>query len=244
MKTATLFSSALGWSKVLVAGALTCGMVLGQEQNGAGSTQPVGKTPPRPLPARVLSYSPGAFEFGVFGGASYGDTSVGNESRYMFGGNVTLAASKRLLVYGEYTFLPGMGKTLNGTFSQSGGGYTLQYGVRVHDIHGGIHYNMPRLAFGSTKPMLPYFALGAGVLSTWALTATATYSTASGATAKQQLPIASATTPAINGGLGGRISFGEGWGMRLEAKAYVPFGGSFGGPFGKVEVGFFKEKKR
>src|SRR5438067_6643425 len=62
-------------------------------------------------------YKPGSIELGGFVGASYGVVDF----QYMLGGNLTVAANKRLLFYGEYTWLP---KVTTPLFQNLAGGST------------------------------------------------------------------------------------------------------------------------
>ncbi len=69
-------------------------------------------------------------------------------------------------------------------------------------------------------------------------TVTANYTDATGSTTQLPLTVAGGTAFAINTGGGIRFYMGQRYGLRVEAKAYKPYG-DYPDVFGKVEVGFF-----
>jgi len=188
----------------------------------------------------VSTVRSGSFEIGGFAGASYGI----DQFRVMGGGNVTFAAKKWLLPYAEFSYFPGIGRTQQEIFPSTGLPYTLHYAVPLTDFHGGVHIRLPI----RESPIVPYLAFGIGELHSSATTIVATYQPVPGAptVSTPPLPLAAGTNLAINMGGGIRFYLSQRFGIRVEAKAYKPFGNMPGlvgnAPpevFGKVEGGFF-----
>jgi hypothetical protein len=153
----------------------------------------------------------------------------------MGGGNVTFAINTWILPYFEYSYFPGIGRNQNGTFP-SGAPFTLHYSVPLSDFHGGVHVRIPI----KEKPIAPYLVFGFGGLHHADHTVTATFQSF-GNTTTQTLDIPSGTDKAINFGGGLRYYISQRFGVRVEAKAYKPYGGTtgFSQTFGKAEAGFF-----
>ena len=190
----------------------------------------------------VSAVRSGSFEIDPFIGASYGV-----DFRVMGGANVSFAVNKWLLPYGEFSYFPGIGRTETGMFAGTGNPVTLHYNVPMSDFHGGVHIRLPI----HESPIVPYLAFGAGGLHSYATTVSATYQVAGGATQMLPgLPAAASNNFALNFGGGIRFYLSQRFGMRVEAKAYKPFGdlpGLFGNTppnvFGKVEFGVFYQAR-
>jgi hypothetical protein len=172
---------------------------------------------------------PGSFEIGPFLGASYGI----DETRFMGGGNVTFAIDKYILPYVEYSYFPGIGRNVTGTFSGTGAPFTEHYALPLSDFHGGVHIRIPI----HESPVVPYAVIGAGGLTHVEHTVSATYIT-SGVTQGVTLQVPGGTDFAFNFGGGMRYYLSPRYGFRVEAKAYKPTG-QFNQVFGKAEFGFF-----
>src|SRR5579884_1718570 len=181
------------------------------------------------LSAQVSVVRTNSFEIGGFGGASYGI----DQFRAMGGGNVTYAINKYILPYVEYSYFPGIGRSINGTFTGTGNPYQASYSIPLSDFHGGVHIRIPI----REKPIVPYLVFGAGALTHFQHTVTASYTSASGIT---QIPLVvpAGTDFATNFGGGIRFYVTQRFGFRVEAKAYKPTG-AFTDVFGKVEGGIF-----
>ena len=183
--------------------------------------------------AQVPAVRQNSFEIGGFVGSSYGLDSY----RVMGGGNVSYGVTKYILPYVEYSYFPGIERQLKGTFSGTSLPFTVRYDIPISDFHGGVHIRIPI----RESRLVPYGVFGLGGLTSSDRTATATFQTASG---PQTLPfpVRGETDFALNFGGGLRYYFGQKFGIRVEAKAYKPFGDQakgFSDVFGKVEFGFF-----
>lgn len=172
----------------------------------------------------------GSIEIGPFLGASYGI----DQTRFMGGGNVTFAVNKYILPYAEFSYFPGIGRSTSGTFPGTGRPFTTTYSLPLSDFHGGVHIRIPI----KEKPIVPYLVFGLGGLTNFSRTVTANYTDATGQTTQLPLTVAGGTAFAINTGGGIRFYMGQRYGLRVEAKAYKPYG-DYPDVFGKVEVGFF-----
>jgi hypothetical protein len=172
----------------------------------------------------------GSIEIGPFLGASYGI----DQTRFMGGGNVTFAANKYILPYAEFSYFPGIGRSTSGVFPGTGRPFTTTYSLPLSDFHGGVHIRIPI----KEKPIVPYLVFGLGGLTNFSRTVTANYTDATGSTTQLPLTVAGGTAFAINTGGGIRFYMGQRYGLRVEAKAYKPYG-DYPDVFGKVEVGFF-----
>ena len=167
----------------------------------------------------------GSYEVGGFVGASYGI----DEFRWMGGANVTYAANKYILPYGEFSYFPGIGRKQSRTIPGLSAPVNISYSIPLSDFHGGVHIRMPIREF----PIVPYAVFGVGMIH---------------APQRQfnvnvegiQVPFTSAasTNAAVNFGGGLRYYINQRVGVRAEAKVYKPTG-QFKETFGKVEFGFF-----
>ncbi|HUQ92159.1 MAG TPA: hypothetical protein VM120_10805 [Bryobacteraceae bacterium] len=156
----------------------------------------------------------GSVEVGGFGGWSYGADSW----RGMGGANVSVAANKWLLPYGEFTYFPGIRRVVPQT--------TIRYDVPFYDIHGGLHL---RARIPETS-LAPYAVIGFGMIR----------SNFRGRRLSDQTPIEFRDTdPAVNFGGGLRYYTRYNFGFRFEGKVYRPLRGQFEQVFGKVLIGFF-----
>ena len=149
-------------------------------------------------------------------------------------GNVTFAVNKYILPYAEFSYFPGIGRSTSGTFPGTGRPFTTTYSLPLSDFHGGVHIRIPI----KEKPIVPYLVFGLGGLTNFSRTVTANYTDATGSTTQLPLTVAGGTAFAINTGGGIRFYMGQRYGLRVEAKAYKPYG-DYPDVFGKVEVGFF-----
>jgi hypothetical protein len=167
----------------------------------------------------------GSYEIGGFAGASYGI----DKFRWMGGGNLTYALTKRILPYAEYSYFPGIPRTRREF--RGADLLSADYNVPLHDFHGGVHIRFPIREF----PIVPYGVFGMGVIH-----APQTEVTNVRFAGAPFLPYtAPATTDfAVNGGGGLRYYISQRFGIRTEAKVYKPTG-NFSRAFGKVEFGFF-----
>lgn len=179
-----------------------------------------------PVYGQVSAVRSGSFEVDPFIGASYGI----DKFRVMAGGNVTYAVNKYILPYFEYSYFPGIPRTVaaigcSGTLSSP-----------LNDIHGGVHLRLP---FFKESPVVPYLVFGLGVINYSDRTATfATSSTCAGGS----LGFPGGSDFTVNGGGGLRYYIGASgrFGFRVEAKVYKPEQGPFSNDtIGKVEAGFF-----
>lgn len=177
----------------------------------------------------------GNTEVGGFFGASYGL----DHWRGMGGGNVAYAATRFILPYVEYSYFPGIIR--EGSINLPGfGTTTFQTSIPLSDFHGGVHVRFPR---GQT-PVMPYLALGAGVISYRDTTATNINIPGLGPVPDQRIDGVNAF--AVNFGGGIRYYTTERLGFRAEFKGYKPRGTSAvsgsvdsGAPFYKLTVGIF-----
>jgi hypothetical protein len=154
----------------------------------------------------------------------------------MGGGNVSYGVTKYILPYVEYSYFPGIERQQKGLIQVTGGNpipYVASQAIPFSDFHGGIHLRVPI----RESHLVPYGVFGVGGLTSFARDAR--YVTADGRTGT--VPFPGETNVAINFGGGFRYYIGPRYGIRLEAKAYKPYGGpsGFNDFFGKVEFGFF-----
>jgi hypothetical protein len=174
----------------------------------------------------------GSFEIGGFAGASYGVDAF----RVMGGGNVTYAVNKWLLPFAEYSYFPGIARTI----SQPVPGLS---GVTAHstsstplsDFNGGVHIRIPI----RESRIVPYLVLGLGSLTHFPHTTTLSYAGADGLPHNIVGTDPAGTNFAGNFGGGLRYYVNQRFGFRLEAKGYKPADSSITPAFGKVEAGFF-----
>jgi hypothetical protein len=187
---------------------------------------------------QVSAVRSGSFEVGPFAGASYGI----DKFRVMAGGNLTYAfKNKYVLPYFEYSYFPGIPRTISQTTS-SGFSEHGKFNLPLNDIHGGVHVRMPVF---KESPFVPYLVYGMGVMEFPArresLTYTVTTSTGIG-TGTATVPVPGESDFTINGGGGLRYYIGGSgkFGFRVEAKVYKPVSGAFSNnTIGKIEAGFF-----
>src|ERR1700749_2028974 len=100
----------------------------------------------------------GSFEVGGFAGSSYGVDCF----RFMGGGNVTFAVNKWLLPYVEYSYFPGIARTIRQPFPGAPNAIgTTTYSAPLSDFHGGVHIRMPI----RESPIVPYLVVGVGGLT-------------------------------------------------------------------------------
>src|SRR5207253_1418482 len=100
--------------------------------------------------AQVPFLAKGNQEINGFGGLSYGL----DHWRGSFGGNYAYGFSKYLMVYGEYSYFPGIVRKINPIPNVSPGGNTT---FKFHDVHGGVHIRLPIFP---EKHFVPYLSGG------------------------------------------------------------------------------------
>ena len=189
---------------------------------------------------QVSAVRSGSFEVGPFVGASYGI----DKFRVMAGGNVTYALkNKYVLPYFEYSYFPGIPRTIAGAISGSAGGTyvaTLPSGTPLNDIHGGVHIRLPIF---KESHIVPYLVFGMGVINYPERSATTVVTPSDGSSPyTTPVPFLGGTDFTVNGGGGLRYYIGGTgkFGFRAEAKVYKPTTGAFSNEtIGKVEAGFF-----
>jgi hypothetical protein len=182
--------------------------------------------------AQVSVVRSGSFELGAFAGVTYGVDQV----RALGGGNVTYAVNKWLLPYVEYSYFPGIPRTLNQSVpGLSNVTATSTFPVPLSDFHGGVHIRIPI----RESPIVPYLVFGVGGLTHFQHDRTLTYTGADGLPHSIPVTDSGGTDFAVNFGGGVRYYLNQRFGFRLEAKGYRPSDSSITPVFGKVEIGFF-----
>jgi hypothetical protein len=176
---------------------------------------------------------PGSIEVGPFLGGSYGIV----DAQYMVGGNFTVAATKNILPYAEFTYFPQVANPpVIGPTPSNVSSISVNRNIDFYDFHGGVHIRLPI----HEKPFVPYLAFGVGTLHHFAqsVTATAVFTDGSRATLPP-LVQPGGSDFAVNFGGGLRYYFSSAkFGMRAEVKVYKPTG-TFNSTFGKAEIGLF-----
>lgn len=170
-------------------------------------------------------------EIGGFVGATYGV----DDFRPMGGGNITYAVTKWLLPYAEYSYFPGIARTV----TQSVPGLpnptlTGTFSLPLSDFHGGVHLRMPI----RESPIVPYAVFGMGALHHFGKDVAFNYVGADNLPHTLTAHDPAGTDFALNFGGGLRYYISQHFGIRVEAKAYKPFS-DFTEVFGKVEGGVF-----
>jgi hypothetical protein len=181
--------------------------------------------------AQVAVVRSGSFEIGGFVGASYGVDAF----RVMGGGNVTYAVNRWLLPYAEYSYFPGIARSI----SQPVPGIpnlTAQstFSAPLSDFHGGVHIRIPI----RESRVVPYAVFGLGGLKRISRDTVLSYPGADGLSHNFVANDPGGTDFAVNFGGGLRYYLNQRFGFRLEAKGYKA-NGSITDTFGKVEAGFF-----
>jgi hypothetical protein len=169
--------------------------------------------------------------------AFIGSARDANGFKIMGGGNLAYAITRRVMLYGEFTYFPEVGggiPTGGGFTIPQGGVVSYAYTPAIDDIHGGIHIRIPI----KEHHVVPYLAAGVGVLRFTPSTFTATVYVP-GVSQPFTFPGLNAdavTKAAANFGGGLRFYFNGKFGMRLEGKAYKAADTDV---FGKITIGFF-----
>lgn len=171
----------------------------------------------------------GSFEVGGFVGASYGV----DQFRVMGGGNVTYAVNKWILPYAEYSYFPGIARSVNLNLPGITGSQTIS--APLSDFHGGVHIRVPI----RESPIVPYAVFGVGGLTRFEHTVNVSYVGADGLNHTIPTQVLGGTDAAINFGGGLRYYVNQRFGLRVEAKGYKTVNSDFTPVFGKVEFGFF-----
>jgi hypothetical protein len=174
--------------------------------------------PPRAAAQSSAVVRPNSIEAGGFVGVTEGLDAT----RVLWGGNLTYAATTRILPYVEFSDFPAILRHLDL------GGLPVYTRVPFKDFHAGVHIRFPY----HDHPLVPYAVVGIGALYYPARTIFYNQNV------QPSIPVGANASFAANFGGGLRYYFGQKWGTRLEAKLYKPTG-EFGGVFGKVEVGLF-----
>lgn len=181
--------------------------------------------------AQVSVVRSGSFEIGGFSGASYGVDGF----RVMGGGNVTYAVNRWILPYVEYSYFPGIARSISQTVpGLSGVTATATYSAPLSDFHGGVHIRLPI----RESPIVPYLVVGIGGLSHFTHQVSTTYTGIDGASHTLQTSDPGGTDFAVNFGAGIRYYVNQRFGFRVEAKGYKP-DSNITSVFGKVEAGIF-----
>lgn len=173
---------------------------------------------------------PNSWELGGFVGGSYGV----DDAHYIGGVNLTYAVTRRILPYTEFSYFPGIGRSITKTFPGSTDTFSYVQSVPFADFHGGVHIRLPI----KEKPIVPYLVIGVGGLHHFARDVKISVPIQGSQPIQLTVPVPGGTDFAVNFGGGIRYYFNQKFGMRLEAKAYKS-AGDFSDVFGKVEVGFF-----
>jgi hypothetical protein len=181
--------------------------------------------------AQVAVVRSGSFEIGGFVGASYGVDAF----RAMGGGNVTYAVNRWLLPYVEYSYFPGIARSISQPVpGLPGVSAQTTYSAPLSDFHGGVHIRIPI----RESRVVPYLVFGLGGLTHFSRTTNLTYTGADGLSHNFTGTDPGGTDFAVNFGGGLRYYVNQRFGFRLEAKGYKA-NGSITDTFGKVEAGFF-----
>jgi hypothetical protein len=172
-----------------------------------------------------------SFEVGGFVGATYGV----DKYRPMGGGNLTYAINKIVLPYVEYSYFPGIARTV----SQAVPGLpdtiaSNTFSASFADFHGGVHIRIPI----RESPVVPYLVVGVGALHNFQQPVDLTFTGVDGLLHRFPTTDPARTVFAANFGGGLRFYLGQRFGLRAEAKAYLP-NSTITKAFGKVEAGFF-----
>ena len=181
--------------------------------------------------AQVAVVRSGSFELGGFAGASYGVDAF----RVMGGANVTYAINKWLLPYVEYSYFPGIARTISQPVTGlSGVNAKSTFSAPLSDFHGGVHIRIPI----RESRVVPYLVFGVGGLTHFSRTTTLSYTGADGLSHNFPATDPGGTDVAVNFGGGLRYYVNQRFGFRVEAKGYKA-DSSITAAFGKVEAGFF-----
>ena len=158
------------------------------------------------------SCKPHNFELGLFGGESYGL----DRWRPMGGGNVAYGLSCTFFPFAEASYLPGILHTQDVTT-----GPTVshrQYNINMTDVHAGLHIRLPR----PESRVVPYAAVGFGLLRGSASTVILYPVSAFGSGAPTPSSVDSHVSPAFDFGGGLRFFLNERFAIRLEFKGFRP----------------------
>jgi hypothetical protein len=168
-------------------------------------------------------------EVGGFLGASYGI----DKARVMGGGNVVYSLTRALMVYGEGSYFPGIGRTAN-VVGLSGAQST--FSIPITDFNFGVHLRIPI----PKSRIIPYGVLGFGVIHS--PSRTENFSSPDpfkpGATVQTPFPVPASTDFATSFGGGLRYYTTERLGFRAEFKGYKPTG-TYTDMFYRVTGGIF-----
>lgn len=184
--------------------------------------------------------APGNVELNGFIGvaAGGGNTGVGA------GGNVAVAATRRLMPYAEYSYFPSL--TASAVRRDYPIGGTTEFATATgkasrQDFHGGVHLRVP---IGSSH-IVPYGAFGVGALFVAPSKGKIVVGVGDGTSRPFDVDQPSETELAVNFGGGIRIYTKENFGIRLEVKGYKPVSGNYvRDTFMKATVGFFWYSKK
>ena len=168
-------------------------------------------------------------EVGGFVGASYGI----DKARVMGGGNVVYSLTRELMVYGEGSYFPGIGRTATVSgLSNAKATFTIP----ITDLNFGVHLRVPI----PKSRVIPYGVLGFGMIHS--PSRTENFKTPDpfnpNATISTPVPVPSSTDFAVSFGGGLRYYTTERLGFRGEFKAYRPTG-TYTDMFYRVTGGIF-----
>jgi opacity protein-like surface antigen len=154
----------------------------------------------------------GNFELGLFGGESLGL----DRFRPMGGGNVAYSLNRALFPFAEVSYLPGILRQEQ--IPAGGTPSTRQYNINMTDFHAGMHIRVPK----PESRVVPYAAVGIGLLHGSQSTATTYNVSQAGQVAAITQSVPSSTNFAVDFGGGLRFFITERIAIRLELKAFKP----------------------
>ena len=143
----------------------------------------------------------GELEFAGFGGGTHLRADGEGTTKGVVGGRIGASASKRVLVFGEYSYAPLAG--FGGSLAGGGTAVASDLNANLMDFSGGVHVN---LAPGRVAPYV-LGALGVGRLSA---SGTATVGTTTASFHRSDSALGA------SGGIGLRYFVGRNWGIQPE----------------------------
>jgi hypothetical protein len=171
---------------------------------------------------------PGITEVGGFVGASFGI----DDTRVMGGGNVVYSLTRTLMPFGEVSYFPGIGRTVD-----LGGGFKQSYSTPLTDFNAGFHLRVPI----PRSRIIPYGVVSVGGIHLPSRDVTLNFPNPGipGQFVAVPFSAAAETEFAVSGGAGIRYYTNEHLGFRAEFKAYKPVNGIYTDTFYRVAFGFF-----